>query len=129
MTVPITSPGLFGNYSKYFFTRVLQKLGLADLWVKVGNRGRSIIPNPPLIVKLLTTKQGTKHIFADASLRLVIDLARTATTFWDVGANIGLYSIHAREQNPNLKIVSIEACTDLYHVLCRNWQGDPNGWI
>jgi FkbM family methyltransferase len=129
MPVLITWPRLFSNYSKYFFTRALQKLGLADLQVKIGSRGRSVIPNPPLIIKWLTTRQGTNRVFADASLRLVIDLAKTATTFWDVGANIGLYSILAREHNPNLKIISIEACTDLYHILCRNWQADPNGWI
>jgi FkbM family methyltransferase len=122
-------PSMFSNYSKYVFTRVLQKMGLTDLQVQVGTRGRSVIPNPPLITKWFTTERGRNRVFADASLRLVIELAKTATNFWDVGANIGLYSILAREHNPDLKVVSIEACTDLYQVLCRNWQVDPQRWI
>ncbi len=117
------------NSARYFFTRTLQRLHLADLDLQVGRTARSIIPNPPLIVKAFTTKLGRDELLRDPNLQSVLKLARSASTFWDVGANIGLFSILAREANPDLKIVSIEASTDFYHVLCRNWQLAPEGWI
>jgi len=120
---------MLSNYTKYVFTRVLQKAGLADLQVQVGAGGRAIIPNPPLVTKAFTTKEGTDKFLEDPSLQLVLAMARTARNFWDVGANMGLFSILAREANRDVEIVSIEASTDYYQVLCRNWQINPERWM
>jgi FkbM family methyltransferase len=117
------------NSAKYLFTRVLQKAGLSDLQLKIAPRGRAIIPNPPLVLKAFTTKEGANKLLADPSLQLVLDKAKVSKTFWDVGANIGLFSILARDANPQLEIVSIEASTDFYQVLCRNWQINPDRWM
>jgi len=119
---------MLANYTKYFFTRVLQRLGMADLELQVGRRSCAIIPNPPLAMKAFTAKQTRDAFLQDASLQSVLKLAPSARTFWDVGAHMGLFSILAREANPDLDVVSIEASTDFYQVLCRNWQLDPHRW-
>jgi FkbM family methyltransferase len=61
-------------------------------------------------------------------LQAVLERARGAKTFWDVGANVGLFSILARDVNPELNVVSIEASTNFYEALCRNWRLNPQGW-
>jgi FkbM family methyltransferase len=116
------------NYLKYVFTRVLQRCGLSDLRLQVGPGSQAIIPNPPRVMKTFTDSRAQAEFLADASLTAVLERAREAKTFWDVGANIGLFSILAREANPNLEVVSIEASTDFYQVLCRNWQLNSKGW-
>jgi len=116
------------NYLKYFFTRVLQRLGLSDLRLEVGRKSQAIIPNPPRVMKTFTDQKAQAEFLADPSLHAVLERAREAKTFWDVGANMGLFSILARDVNPELEVVSIEASTDFYQVLCRNWQLDPRGW-
>ena len=40
--------------------------------------------------------------------------------FWDVGANIGLYSIYAAIKNPDIEIISFEPSTSNLRVLSRN---------
>ena len=40
--------------------------------------------------------------------------------FWDVGANIGLYSIYAAKIHKNIKIVSFEPSTNNLRILSRN---------
>lgn len=120
---------LISNRINYYFTRSLQRLGLSDLTVQVGRTARAIIPNPPLVIKAFTQQQSRDGLLHDASLESVLKLVRTAKTFWDVGANIGLYSMLAREANPELQVVSIEASTDFYQTLCRNWQLNPDRWI
>lgn len=120
---------ILSNRINYFFTRALQRLGLADLQVQVGDKARAIIPNPPLVIKAFTDQKSRDGLLQDPSLESMLKLVRSAKTFWDVGANIGLYSILAREANPDLEVVSVEASTDFYHVLCRNWQLNPDQWI
>ena len=120
---------MLANYAKYAFTRVLQKTGLADLQLQVGQRSHCIIPDPPLVVKAFTAKEARDSLLGDPSLQVVLRLAASARTFWDVGANMGLFSILARDANPNIEVVSIEASTDFYQVLCRNWQISPRNWI
>tara|TARA_Y100001936_G_C15899769_1_gene572605 strand:- start:78 stop:842 length:765 start_codon:yes stop_codon:yes gene_type:complete len=40
--------------------------------------------------------------------------------FWDIGANIGIYSIYAALKYPNLEVVSFEPSTSNLRVLTRN---------
>ena len=119
---------MLANYSKYVFTRVLQRLGLSDLCLAVGRGGRAIIPNPPRVMKVFSERKYEADFLADPSLQVVLERAREARTFWDVGANMGLFSILARDVNPELQVVSIEASTDFYEVLCRNWRLNPQSW-
>ena len=42
------------------------------------------------------------------------------TIFWDIGANIGLYSIYAAAKYKNIKIISFEPSTSNLRVLSRN---------
>jgi len=119
---------MLANHSKYVFTRVLQRLGLSDLCVQVGQRSRAILPNPPRAMKVFSERKYEEQFLADPSLQFVMERAKSAKTFWDVGANMGLFSILARDVNPELEVVSIEASSDFYEVLCRNWRLNPRGW-
>jgi FkbM family methyltransferase len=116
------------NHLKYAFTRVLQRLDLSDLSLKVGRSSHAIIPNPPLVMKTFTDPKAQAEFLADPSLQAVLERAREAKIFWDVGANMGLFSILARDVNPELEVVSVEASTEFYQVLCRNWLLNPRGW-
>jgi len=41
-------------------------------------------------------------------------------TFWDIGANIGLYSLYAAQKHKQIKVVSFEPSTSNLRVLSRN---------
>jgi len=107
----------------------MQKAGLSDLRMSIGNRSTCVIPNPPLVMKMFSTEAGRSDFLSDFTLRAVLRSLAGAKSFWDVGANFGLFAALAREENPSLRVVSIEASTDHYQVLCRNWQLNPDNWI
>jgi FkbM family methyltransferase len=83
-------------------------------------------PNPPGTLRSFATSQGRESFEADASLKAVRELVRSAQSFWDVGANYGLFSLFAAEENPGLFIVSIEASTPHYRTLSSNWARQPS---
>lgn len=114
------------NWSAYYWTRILQKLDVTGRTLGIGGKARCTIPNPPGILRSFATPQGRKKFEADASLRAVRELVRSATSFWDVGANYGLFSLFATEGNPSLFIVSIEASTLHYQTLSANWALQPS---
>jgi FkbM family methyltransferase len=118
------------NVLAYYSTRVLQKLGLASLSLAVGGQARCAITNPPGVLKCFTTLAGRAEVESDASLMAVRKLVRSAASFWDVGANCGLFSLYALDENPNLFVMSIEASTQHYHSLCSNWLLRPSEhWV
>lgn len=118
------------NWLVYYCTRFLQKFNLSGQTLGVGAKSRCTIPNPPGILKRFTTPQGRKNFEADASLQAVRKLVRPARSFWDVGANWGLFSLFGREENPKLFIVSIEASTLHYRTLSANWALQPSErWV
>ena len=53
---------------------------------------------------------GVKTLFDQEQRRLngLIALKKAKIIFWDIGANIGLYSIYAACIHDNLKVVSFE---------------------
>ena len=114
------------NWRAYYWTRILQKLQVTGQTLGIGGRTRSTIPNPPGILKSFATPEGRRSFADDASLKAVRKLVRTATSFWDVGANCGIFSLFGREENPNLFIVSIEASTLHYQTLSSNWALQPS---
>jgi FkbM family methyltransferase len=105
------------NWQAYYLTRILQKLEVTGLTLGIGGKARCMIPNPPGILKSFATPEGRKVFEDDASLKAVRKLVRSATSFWDVGANCGIFSLFGREENPNLFVVSIEASTLHYQAL------------
>ncbi len=95
----------------------------------VGHRRpRPLQPSPirPGILKSFATPRGRKIFEDDASLKAVRKLVRSAASFWDVGANCGLFSLYGREENPALFVVSIEASTLHYQTLTSNWALQPS---
>jgi FkbM family methyltransferase len=114
------------NWSAYYWTRILQRLDITGRTLGLGVKARCTIPNPPGILKRFATPQGRKIFESDASLKAVRRLVRSAKTFWDVGANCGLFSLFATEENPGLFIVSIEASTEHYQTLTSNWALQPS---
>lgn len=51
---------------------------------------------------------------------ILIDLVRNSNTFFDIGSNIGYYSIIAKKANPNLNIFAFEPSNGPYHYLKEN---------
>ncbi len=45
---------------------------------------------------------------------------KNKTIFWDIGSNIGLYSIYASLKHDNLKVISFEPSTSNLRILSRN---------
>jgi FkbM family methyltransferase len=118
------------NWPAYYWTRILQKLYVAGPTLSIGTKTRCTIPNPPGILKSFATSQGRETFEADASLKAVRELVRSAQSFWDVGANYGLFSLFAAEENSGLFIVSIEASTLHYRTLSSNWALQPSDrWL
>jgi FkbM family methyltransferase len=114
------------NWPAYYWTRILQKLYVTGPTLSIGAKARCAIPNPPGILKSFATSQGRENFESDASLKAVRELVRSAHSFWDVGANYGLFSLFAAEENPGLFIVSIEASTLHYRTLSSNWALQPS---
>ena len=110
----------------YYWTRILQRQKVTGLTLGIGGMARTTIPNPPGILKCYATPQGMKIFADDRSLQAVRKLVRSARTFWDVGANCGLFSLFGRGENPDLFIVSIEASTLRYQTLSSNWALQPS---
>ena len=121
-----SQPWLAHNWPAYYWTRILQKLDITGRTLGIGANARCTIPNPPGILKSFATPQGRKNFEADASLKAVRELVRSAQSFWDVGANCGLFSLYAADENPGLFIVSIEASTLHYRTLSSNWALQPS---
>jgi FkbM family methyltransferase len=114
------------NWRAYYWTRILQKLEVTGLTLGIGGQTRSTIPNPPGVLKSFATPEGRRSFADDASLKAVRKLVRSAHSFWDVGANCGLFSLFAAQENPGLFIVSIEASTLHYQTLSSNWALQPS---
>jgi len=54
------------------------------------------------------------------TINWINNFKKEKTIFWDIGANIGLYSIYAAVKNPNLEIISFEPSTSNLRILSRN---------
>lgn len=55
---------------------------------------------------------------------IFIDLCHKVDGFWDIGANIGYYSLIAAKVNPNMKIVAFEPAPEPLHYLHMNVQSN-----
>jgi len=61
-----------------------------------------------------------QEIFVDDCYRLKhMDLPNDAVIF-DIGANIGLFTLFVKEKYPHAKIYAFEPCPHIFHVLCQN---------
>lgn len=56
-------------------------------------------------------------IYESPTLRLILALTEPETTYFDVGANIGLLSVPILAERPSVKVVSVEAAPDTLHLL------------
>jgi FkbM family methyltransferase len=90
---------------------------------------KCLIPDPPGVTKAFINRQSSTAFASDPSLCSILRLTKTARNLWDIGANIGLYSLIAKASNPSLEVVSVEASTSAYAELCRNWSLKPDKWI
>jgi FkbM family methyltransferase len=52
--------------------------------------------------------------------KLFVNLIKEIDHFWDIGANIGYYSLIAAKVNPNIKVVAFEPAPEPLHFLKRN---------
>ncbi|MBK9734234.1 MAG: FkbM family methyltransferase [Saprospiraceae bacterium] len=62
-----------------------------------------------------------KHKFCDFEFSAILcDLVKKSNTFFDVGANIGYYSVLAKKCNPDIKVYSFEPSNGPFHFLEQN---------
>jgi len=81
-----------------------------------GNKVKFFIPNKAVDLRV-------KRIFSKEpeTLKWIDSFQNNKNTiFWDVGANIGLFSLYASQKHNNIKIFSFEPSTSNLRVLSRN---------
>jgi FkbM family methyltransferase len=64
-------------------------------------------------------------IYEEDVTRLVLSMVKPGTTYFDVGANIGLLSVPILSQRPEVDVVSIEASPETVLHLQRTQRGSP----
>ena len=108
----------------YLITRRSFKLNLIDYLEKdslkkkiiLGNEFTFFVPNSLVDIRL-------KNIFKDEpeTINWINSFSNEKKIiFWDVGANIGLYSIYASQKFKNIEIVSFEPSPSNLKILTRN---------
>jgi FkbM family methyltransferase len=80
-------------------------------------------------LKLWCTPQDHRHVaianlnfrqYESEELDAVMRLAKACSVLYDIGANVGLYSIALAQRFPNSKVISFEPIPSTYHELKRN---------
>lgn len=82
----------------------------------LGNKVKFFIPNKAVDLRV-------KRIFSKepGTLKWIDSFKNDENTiFWDIGANIGLFSLYASQKHNNIKIFSFEPSTSNLRVLSRN---------
>ena len=109
-----------GIFSKKFEFMLYLKEHIEDKSYKIknlaGNKIKFFIPNKAVdlrVKRILSKEPGT--------IEWIDNFKNDENTiFWDIGANIGLFSMYAGFKHQNIKIFSFEASTSNLRVLSRN---------
>src|SRR5260370_41960132 len=64
-------------------------------------------------------------IYERETVNFILSLVEPGTTYFDVGANIGLLSVPVLAERPFVKVVSIEAAPDTLHFLKKTQAAAP----
>ena len=105
---------LFKKNYIYFFSDIInQNLNVKK---KIDNKTINFFA-PNLIIKwridtILSKEPGT--------IKWIDEFNLERNIFWDIGANIGIYSIYAAIKHKNIEVTSFEPCTSNLRVLSRN---------
>lgn len=104
-------------FSKYdFLSRITDKIEEHKYFIKVINKKKINFYIPTEI-----THSRVNSIFAKEPETIDwINNFKDGRIFWDIGANIGIYSIYAASKFKNLKIISFEPSTSNTRTLSRN---------
>ena len=108
---------IYNKYLNYFIRNTIKPFKkLLPESLKIPPSGTIRIQPEKIKVKLATnqTNYVTKLIFWEGYERfeyttIFCDLIKNISVFYDIGANIGYYSVIAASLNPKLKITSFEA--------------------
>lgn len=102
--------------------RISRRLNTPKIFrVEIDNRHSFILQSNGFIIENRIFWQGLSAYESAAMLRW-IDLCAEAKVIFDIGANIGLYSLVAKTMNPNALVCGFEAMTDLYKRFSHNCQ-------
>ena len=99
------------------FLLFIKNLIEKDSYKEIEILGRKIIFFTPN--QLLSWRVNT--FFSKETLKWIDEFdSKNKAIFWDIGSNIGLYSIYANLKHKNLKVISFEPSTSNLRILSRN---------
>jgi FkbM family methyltransferase len=101
------------NYIYFFSDIVNQNLNVKK---KIHNKTINFFA-PNLIIKWRIDTIFSKE---PGTIKWIDEFNREKNIFWDIGANIGLYSIYAAIKHKNIEVTSFEPSTSNLRVLSRN---------
>src|ERR1700677_3699292 len=108
----------YGREIHWKWIRFLQKARVYYPFLRTSAGFRMYIPDPPGVVGYFSSPKLEKKLLGDdPSLSAILHLTKSATTFWDIGASIGIFSLAALLNNPSLGVLSIEPSSDHFHTL------------
>ena len=101
------------------FLLFIKNLIEKDSYKEIEILGRKIIFFTPN--QLLSWRVNTFFSKEPETLKWIDEFdSKNKAIFWDIGSNIGLYSIYANLKHKNLKVISFEPSTSNLRILSRN---------
>jgi len=120
----------YGVRLLWLWIRFLQKTRMYQPFIRTAAGFRIYVPNPPGVAGFFSKGRLEEEFLGDPSLSAILHLTKSATTFWDIGANAGLYSLLALANNPRLRVLSVEPSSEHFHALCMNRRENPyQRWV
>ena len=105
---------IFRKRILYWFKEFFEK----DSYKKKNILGRDIIFFTPN--EITDWRINTFFTKEPETLEWIDSFKGEKIVFWDIGANIGLYSLYAAIKHPNIEIVSFEPSVNNLRILSRN---------
>jgi len=113
----------------WMWIRLLQKTKIYNPFMATMAGFKVYVSDPPGAAAFFSRRQLEESFLSDPSIVATLSLTKTARTFWDIGANIGLYSLLAINNNPRLTVLSVEPSSEHFQALCMNRRETPHsGW-
>jgi len=114
----------------WMWIRFLQKTRIYQPFMRTSAGLKIYVSNPPGVAGFFSSRQLEEAFLNDASLSAILRLTKSAATFWDIGANAGIYSLLALANNPRLRVLSVEPSSEHFHAMCMNRRENPyQHWV
>ena len=105
------------SFADFIFNHLNEKMYKKEIAViKFNNKEIKLTSNNPIL------KYRSETFFSKEpeTLKWIDNFDKSFNSFWDIGANVGLYSLYAATQHINKEIVSFEPSTNNLKILSTN---------